>query len=105
MTKQTEFRWFTHEHKRLAVICGYTCLVLERTEDFAIVLRIRYGSELVFASFCKSTEEAILFSEKLCPALDSARYASATLRDSKQLREIIKSIQQGDHNEPLLIPR
>jgi hypothetical protein len=96
MTKQTEFKWFTRDGQYLAVICGYTCLVLERTEDFAIVLRIRYGSELVFASFCKSTEEAILFAEKLCPALDSARYASATLRESSQLREIIKSIQQDE---------
>jgi hypothetical protein len=96
MQEQTEFRWFTHENKRLAVICGYTCLVLERNEDFAIVLRIRYGSELVFASFCKSTEKAISFAQKLCPALDSALYASAALRDSNQLREIIKSIQQNE---------
>ena len=94
MPEQTEFKWFTREGQHLAFICGYTCLVLERTEDFEIVLRIRYGSELVFASFCKSTEEAILFAQKLCPALDSARYAA--LRDSSQLREIIKSIQQDE---------
>jgi hypothetical protein len=96
MTKQTEFKWFTREGQHLAVICGYTCLVLERTEDFSIVLRIRYGSELVFASFCKSTEEAILFAQKLCPALDGACYLSTWLRDSSQLREIIKSIQQDE---------
>ena len=104
MPEQTDSKWFTHEDNHLAFIRGYTCLV-KKTDNRVIVLRIRYGSELVFASFCKSTEEAILFSEKLCPALDSARYASATLRDSKQLREIVKSIQQGDHNEPLPIPR
>jgi hypothetical protein len=95
MQEQTQFKWFTHEDNHLASICGYTCLV-KKAENKVIVLRIRYGSELVFASFCKSTEEAILFSEKLCPALDRARYASATLRDSSQLREIIKSIQQDE---------
>jgi hypothetical protein len=95
MPEQTEFKWFTREGQHLAFICGYTCLV-KKADNRVIVLRIRYGSELVFASFCKSTEEAISFAQKLCPALDSARYASATLRDSKQLREIIKLVQQDE---------
>jgi hypothetical protein len=95
MPEQTELKWFTHENNHLAFICGYTCLV-KKAESRVIVLRIRYGSELVFASFCKSTEEAISFAQKLCPALGSARYASAALRDSNQLREIIKSIQQDE---------